>query len=72
MNALKAAARAAAEEAARLLADARHALTLESESDALYDRATGAIEAYKRAWARADQLRKLAEHHSGGYNVWKD
>jgi hypothetical protein len=70
MTPLEVAAADAEQEAARLLADAAGAMTLEGVSDLLYDRATDAIEAYQRARERAAAARRLADHRSGAYNAW--
>ncbi len=72
MSPLELAALNAETEAESLRADAIHAMTLESESDALYDRATDAIDAYQRARERARFARQLADHHVGAYNAWED
>ena len=48
MTPLQLAARAAEAEAAALLAEAQHAMTLEDTSPLMYDQATDAINAYNR------------------------
>ena len=57
-------------EADRLKAEAKRALVLEAESDVLYNVATDAIEAWRRAEDRALLARQLADHHEGAYNAW--
>jgi hypothetical protein len=69
---LERAALAAEQEAEALRAEAAHALILEDQSDLLYDVATDALEAYRRASERARAARKLADHHGGTYNAWTD
>lgn len=58
-------------EAESLRAAAVHAMTLEGQTELLYDVATDAIEAYERARGRAREARRLADHYSGEYNVWQ-
>ena len=70
MNALQRAAQAAEAEAAALMAEAQHAMTLEETSAVMYDAATDAIDAYGRASERAKAVRLLADHHGGEYNAW--
>jgi hypothetical protein len=65
MTPLERAALGAEQEAESLRAAAVHTMTLEDQSDLLYDVATDAIEAYERAGDRAREARKLADHYSG-------
>jgi hypothetical protein len=57
-------------EADRLLAEAKRALILEGTSDVLYNVATDAIDAWRRAEDRATLAQQLADQEAGGYNVW--
>jgi hypothetical protein len=59
-------------EADRLLAGASRALILEAEGDALYDAATDALEAWRRAEDRALLTRQLAEQEEGVYNAFEE
>jgi hypothetical protein len=52
------------------LDEAKRALILEDTSDILYDVATDAIDAWRRAEDRATLGQQLADQEAGGYNVW--
>jgi hypothetical protein len=71
MSATDRAADDARAEADRLWAEAAPAMVLEDESPALYDAATDAIEAARRAEGRARQLERLADHDAGVYNAFE-
>jgi hypothetical protein len=69
---LRAAAADARREADRLAAEARRAMTLETESRVLYDVATDAIDTWRRAEQRARAAERLAEHDDGRYNAFEE